>query len=132
MPTPRSCTRTQTVSGAGAATETVTCTSFPEYFTALSSRFVTTVRSSSASPLTISARSRRAPRARWRRVEMMAHDRELDAFAGERAPCRPALREPRLSVLADDARLEHLVDGVVQPVGVGQHDVVELAALRRR
>ena len=34
--------------------------------------------------------------------------------------------------LAGDAGLEHLVDGVVQALGVGQHDVVELPALRRR
>ena len=33
--------------------DSVTFTAAPEYFTALSSRFVTTVRSSSASPLTI-------------------------------------------------------------------------------
>ena len=26
--------------------------------------------------------------------------------------------------------MQHLLDGVVQPVGVGQHDVVELPALR--
>ena len=40
MPTPRSCTRTQTVSGVGAATATVTRTAPPEYLTALSSRLV--------------------------------------------------------------------------------------------
>ena len=40
MPTPRSCTRTHTVSGDGAATATVTRTASLEYFTALSSRLV--------------------------------------------------------------------------------------------
>ena len=42
---------------AGAATATFTRTASAEYFTALSSRLVTTVRSSSASPRTINGRS---------------------------------------------------------------------------
>ena len=124
---PRSCTRTQTVSGAGAATETVTCTLFPEYFTALSRRLVTTVRSSSASPLTTSARSRGRVELDGARMKVMADDRQLDAFVGQRADVdRPA--HDGLLALADDAGLEHLIDGVVQALGVGQHDVVELAA----
>ena len=32
--------------------------------------------------------------------------------------------------LAGDAGLEHLLDGLLQPVGVGQHDAVEVAPLR--
>ena len=32
--------------------------------------------------------------------------------------------------LAGDAGLEHLFDGLLQPVGVGEHDAVELAPLR--
>ncbi len=32
--------------------------------------------------------------------------------------------------LAGDAGLQHLLDGLLQPIGIGQHDAVELAALR--
>ena len=38
-------------------------------------------------------------------------------------------RATAFCLLANHARLEHLIDRVMQPVGVGQHDVVELPPL---
>ncbi len=60
----------------------------------------------------------------------MSQHGQLHALARQRRHVHDGgarARRPRL--LAQHAGLEHLVDGVVQPVGVGQHDVVELAPL---
>ena len=104
MPTPRSCTRTQTVSGAGAATDTVTCTWLPEYFTALSSRLV----DDGAQLLGVAADDQRAVARRIEldgaRLQMMARRRASSTHSSASAPtstgpratafCRSRRRRP--------------------------------------
>jgi hypothetical protein len=62
------------------------------------------------------------------RLQVMPQDRQVDALAREGADVQ--VRPPRrLRLLAYDAGFQDLIDGVVQPVGIGQHDRVELAPL---
>ena len=124
-------TRTHTVSGDGAATSTATCTASREYLTALSSRFETTVRSSSASPSTNrpSAVGVAIVSVIFSVDKVMAEPCRVEDLARERCDVdRRALleREP----LPGDTRLEHLFDGPLQALGVVEHDAIEVAALR--
>ena len=65
------------------------------------------------------------------RMKMMANDRQLDAFVRQRADVHRPAHDGFLA-LADDAGLEHLIDGAVKTLGIGQHDVVELATSASR
>jgi len=60
-------------------------------------------------------------------IQVVTHEREIDAFAGEFGHVDRRSGD-RLRFLAQCARFQHLLDGVVQPLGVGKHDVVELLA----
>ena len=88
-----------------------------------------TVRSSSTSPCTTSDPVIVRLERDRARLQVMAHGSEVDALPRQRGHVHRRARGA-LRALAYDAGLEHLVDGVVQAVGVREHDVVELAALR--
>ncbi len=130
MPTPASLTRTHAVSGVAPATCTEICGTPFEYFTALSSRLATAVRRSSTSPLTTSGACRSTPvDDDGVFTQVVPRARRVDAFLDQPAEIdRRALFE--LAALPRHAGAQHLLDGVLQAIGVLQHDPVKLLALR--
>src|ERR1035438_8690548 len=150
MPTPRSRTRSTNRSSSGASNSTEMCTPSGEYLTALSSRFETAVRNSSGSPsmraplrgpqlLRIAQHARAAAvlrRQGWslavieiRGLQMMAHSRQFHALAYQRIELHwQALR--RAFLLRRLTRFQHLFHGAQQAIGIEQHELVELPALR--
>ena len=128
---PASLTRTHAVSGVAPAACTVICGWPSEYLTALSRRLVTAVRKSSTSPLTTSGV--------WRSDsttaiaffgEVMPRARGVDAFLDEPRRDRPARDVRARCFCRADAGAQHLLDGVLQAIGILQHDAIELLALR--
>ena len=59
---------------------------------------------------------------------MVPREREVDAFARQRRHVDRGARDA-FRLLPRRAGLEHLIDRAMQPLGVGQHDVVEAAPL---
>ena len=97
-------------------------------------RVVEQVGDDGAKLLGVAAHHRRAVRRLeddrvW--LQVMPHDGQLDALGGERGHVHRSARHG-LALLADDAGLQHLIDGVMQPRRVGQHDFVELLAAALR
>ena len=84
-----------------------------------------TVRSSSASPRTINEAPSTFERDGARRQMVPRH--EDPAFAGQQTHVE--LRADGGALLSRTTGLQDLIDGVPQPLDVGEHDVVELLAL---
>ena len=112
---------------------TATSTWSREYFTALSSKLETAVRNSTGSPRSImgAAFAEMGSKCRTPGAQMMADAREFDGFADE-------FGEIQLDVVAFAAAVaglagfENLLDGAEQAIGIEQHQIVKLLALRLR